>query len=315
MKIIKTILFIALLLSVPLSGQAQEENAVNEVVSPQNPVTEPTPALATEVFKLQFVRPQIVADKVRDLMGAASGGVIVNDQTGELEVSAPAETLAKIKKLITDLDKARQISLDVKVVQVDLNEEHLPGINWSAIVSDFKSFAANEDHQKYSAGTVSNEDLSVLLEALETVGETKIYPVHSTNVAGTQNIDLRLKAFDRDVNVILTAANPDALSSNEQQDRYTARLLLSPMASGDDSVDLKVISSDGTSITLKIKNDAVAVIGGIFTQTKSESTKKFPFLGDVPLLGIVFRDQSKVVQRLENIMIVTPRVTTPSAKP
>ncbi len=53
------------------------------------------------------------------------------------------------------------------------------------------------------------------------------------------------------------------------------------------------------------------MIGGIFTQTKSVSTKKFPFLGDIPLFGTVFRDQSKVVHRLENILILTPRVSTP----
>ncbi|MCC6758684.1 MAG: hypothetical protein IT395_03555 [Candidatus Omnitrophica bacterium] len=328
MKILRAILLLFVFGLAPNSLLAQEEpssfvdqvqqaNAVLDAMSSgaQAPAGEPAAVLPTTVFKLHFVRPQIVADKVRELMGAASGGVIVNEQSGELEISAPAEILEKIKILITGLDKAREISLDVKVVQVDLNEEHLPGINWSAIVSDYQSFTANEDRQKYSAGSVSSEDLPVLLEALETVGETKVYPVRTTNVKGAQDIDLRLKAFDRDVSVSMTTADPAKLNSMEKQDRYTARLLLSPMASGDDSVDLRLVSSDGTSVTLTIKNDAVAVIGGIFTQTKSESTKKFPFLGDVPLLGIVFRDQSKVVQRLENIMIVTPRVTTPAAQP
>jgi type IV pilus assembly protein PilQ len=292
--------------------QAQEEPALPTAQLQ----AEAAPVLVTNVFKFNFVRPQIVADKVREMMGAAPGGVIVNDQSGEVEISAVAEMMEKIKPLVANLDKAREINLDVKVVQVDLDEEHLLGINWSAIVSDYKSFMSNEDNRKYSLGTVSSEDLSVLLEALETVGETKIYPLNSTKILSSQDVDVRLKAFDRDVKLKMTPMMTGAvISSDEQQDRYTARLLLSPTASGDDSIDLRVISPDGTVLTLNIKNDTVAVIGGIFTQTKSESTKKFPFLGDVPLLGIVFRDQSKVVQRLENILILTPRVTTPAVRP
>lgn len=317
MKNVTLIVLLTFVLLSPGLVQAQEEVAPLETAvpiaepAPQAVLIEPPIDLETGVFKLHAVRPQVVADKVRDLMGSTAGGVIVNESAKEVEVSAPAETMSKIRTLIANLDKTREIGVDVKVVQVDLDEEHLPGINWSAIVSDYKSFVAHEENRKYSLGTVSNEDLPVLLEALETVGETKIYPINSANVVSSQDIDLRLKAFEREVSVKMTPASSQTDVAGEQQDRYTARLLLNPTASGDDTVDLRIVSPDGTAITLNIKNDAVAVIGGIFTQTKSESTKKFPFLGDVPVLGIVFRDQSKVVQRLENILIVTPRVTTP----
>jgi len=319
MKTLNIILLLGWLLFSPGLVLAQEEMTLPAPTTEESSVSvqPPTvaPALETNVFKLHFMPLQIVADKVRELMGAAPGGVIVNQQAAELEVSAPAPLMEKIKSLIANLDKPREIGIDVKVVQVNLNEEQLPGINWSAIVSDYKSFVSNEDNRKYSLGTVSNEDIPVLLEALETVGETKVYPTRSTNISSSQDVDLRLKAFEREVSINMTPMASGAVLSSEQQDRYTARLVLSPTASGDDTVDLRIISSDGSAVTLNIKNDAVALIGGIFTQTKSESTKKFPFLGDVPLLGIVFRDQSKAVQRLENILIVTPRVTTPPGRP
>ncbi len=269
--------------------------------------------LETVTFGIQHVPLQSIADQVRKLMGSAHGEVIVNEQSRQLEVSAPTEMLVKIKSLISTLDKEREIVIDVKLVQIDLNEEHLPGINWPAIFSDYKSFTVSEDKRQFSVGTVSNEDLTVLLEALDTVGETKIFPLKVVKISSGADADLRLKAFDRNIAVTMESVTVGSVDVSPKQDRYTARLMISFVVNVDNTVDFRIPSTDGTVIDVHVKSDAVAVIGGIFTQSKSESTKKFPFLGDLPLVGAVFRDQSKVVHRLENIIFLTPRVNTPSA--
>ncbi len=289
-------------------------NSDPDISSPGDTGTKiPPVSLESTIFHLQYGRPQSIADQVREIMGSAPGVVIVNEQARQLEVSAPPELLEKIKALILNLDQQRDIAVDVRVVQVDLNDEHPLGINWSAIVSDYKSFSANEDKRKLSVGTVSTEDLAVLLEALETVGETTQFPLKTVKFSNGQDTDLRLKAFDRDVAVTMTPLAPAPSHDIEQQDRYTVRLVLSPVASGEDTVDFHILTNEGGGILVHIKNNAVAVIGGIFTQAKSESTKKFPFLGDLPLFGVVFRDQSRVVHRLENIIILTPHMSAPSA--
>ncbi len=299
---------------------AQEEVIINQELAVKLPtnaevLTDPSalisPTLNTVVFDLKYLSLQIAADKVRELMGSAPGGIIVNEKSLQLEVTADLRVIDKIRNLLFELDQQRQISLQLKVIQVDLNEEHLPGINWSAIVSDFKNFSLSADKRNLCVGTISTEDLSVLLEALDTVGQIKIFPAGETKIINGQDVDLRLKAFDRNVTVSMDLIIPPVLKTNEKQDRYTARLILSPAASSQETVDLRIISSEGAAITIPSAKDQVIVIGGIFTQTKSVSTKKFPFLGDIPLFGTVFRDQSKVVHRLENILILTPRVSTP----
>ena len=297
----------------PASGQADVRSAGH---SGNQLIAAPAePQLPTETFQLKFVRPESVADKVREAMGTAPGGVIVDEQRRQLEVTAPSSVLEKLKALIAGLDKERDIALEVKAVQIDLNDEHRAGVSWSAIVSNYKNFIASDDNRKFSAGTISQDDLDVLLGALGTVGEIKVFSVRAVTVYNGQDSDLRLKAFDQDVTVTIIPQGSANARPHEMQDRYTARLLLSPTASSDDAVDILITSSDGTNTSIHVKKDSIAVIGGIFTQTKLESTKKFPFLGDLPLFGVVFRDQSKVVHRLENILFLTPRVVTSSSRP
>lgn len=311
-----------LIFAAPLSA-AQEETVLSvrqevETKLPKNAfvveasVDQSIPELETVVFQIQHAQLESVVNQVRELMGSAQGGVIVNDQSRQIEVSASAQLLAKIKSLILSLDKEYDVIIDFKVVQVGLNEEYLPGINWSAIVSDYKSFTVPADERTFSMGTVSQEDVSVLLEALETVGEVKMFPIQVAKVSNGQEADLRLKAFDRDVTVGINPVISMDVDTQEQQDRYTARLVMSPSVGRDESVEFRIVAADETMVVVKVKKDSVAVIGGIFTQTKSDSTRKFPFLGDLPLFGVVFRDQSKVIHRLENIILLTPRVSTPS---
>lgn len=300
----------------PCAGQEETVllgNAQNAAVLPSDiadlaPDSGLAPALETAVFKIRHVPLQVVAGEVRKLMGSSQGGVIVNEESRQLEVSALAQALVEIRALIEKLDQERDIPVDIKIVQVDLNEEHFPGINWSAIVADYRSFTGSEDDRKFSAGTVSRDDLAVLLEALGTVGETSILPVKTVNIKNGQDMDLRLKAFDESVSVTLEPLIGLNAESGLAQDRYSARFVLNLVAGVDNAFELHVLSSDGKMTDVRIKQDGVFVVGGIFTQTKSQSTRKFPFLGDLPLVGTVFRDQSKVVRRLENVIFLVPRL-------
>jgi len=50
------------------------------------------------------------------------------------------------------------------------------------------------------------------------------------------------------------------------------------------------------------------VIGGLISNTKSTADSKVPFLGDIPLLGQLFRSSSKTESKTELLMFLTPHV-------
>ncbi|CAG9186615.1 type IV pilus secretin PilQ [Cupriavidus pampae] len=57
-----------------------------------------------------------------------------------------------------------------------------------------------------------------------------------------------------------------------------------------------------------VENGGTVVIGGIYQQTLKNNSNKVPFLGDIPVLGYLFRDNSKQDDRTELLVFLTPRI-------
>ena len=59
-----------------------------------------------------------------------------------------------------------------------------------------------------------------------------------------------------------------------------------------------------------IENGGTVVIGGIYEEEESTGEDKVPLLGDVPVLGHLFKSQSKVSNRKELLVFITPRIVS-----
>ncbi len=59
-----------------------------------------------------------------------------------------------------------------------------------------------------------------------------------------------------------------------------------------------------------VENGGTVVIGGIFTQLEREDTTKVPFFGDLPGIGVLFRNKSRVSNKQEMLVFITPKTLT-----
>ena len=57
-----------------------------------------------------------------------------------------------------------------------------------------------------------------------------------------------------------------------------------------------------------VDNGGTVVIGGIYTQTVSNSTNRFPFFGDLPYIGWLFRNREWVDDKTELLVFITPKI-------
>ena len=62
-----------------------------------------------------------------------------------------------------------------------------------------------------------------------------------------------------------------------------------------------------------VENGGTVVIGGIYEQFERDRTNKVPLLGDIPVLGYLFRDNQRTNDRTELMVFITPRVVTETA--
>jgi type IV pilus assembly protein PilQ len=72
----------------------------------------------------------------------------------------------------------------------------------------------------------------------------------------------------------------------------------------------QVPSIDTRSVETQVlvNNGQTVVLGGIYETEQSEDYRKVPFLGDIPLVGYLFRNTSRVSNKSELLIFVTPKI-------
>jgi len=75
--------------------------------------------------------------------------------------------------------------------------------------------------------------------------------------------------------------------------------------------NINITSADTVVVT---PNGQTVVIGGLISNTKSSADSKVPFLGDIPILGQLFRASTKAQARTELLMFLTPHIVDAPAQ-
>jgi len=79
-------------------------------------------------------------------------------------------------------------------------------------------------------------------------------------------------------------------------------------ASGNPTIQRKEATTQ-----LLVRDGDTAVIGGILTRNQSYGRRQVPVLGDLPLIGWLFRNKTRSDRRSELIIFITPRIVNREA--
>jgi len=77
---------------------------------------------------------------------------------------------------------------------------------------------------------------------------------------------------------------------------------------GPDGTEIPVTNQQSLSTTRRVPNGETIVIGGIIRKTDSTNVTKIPLLGDLPIVGPLFRNTSKNNTDTELLIFVTPTI-------
>uniref|UniRef100_A0A7C6A7W5 Type II secretion system protein GspD n=1 Tax=candidate division WOR-3 bacterium TaxID=2052148 RepID=A0A7C6A7W5_UNCW3 len=77
---------------------------------------------------------------------------------------------------------------------------------------------------------------------------------------------------------------------------------------GQGITNLPVLNTRSAKTQIRVKDGEKIVIGGLFQKGERTETKKIPFLGDIPFLGLLFRTTRRVTQETEVVIFITPHI-------
>jgi len=102
-------------------------------------------------------------------------------------------------------------------------------------------------------------------------------------------------------------------------------LKITPFINDDDQVRLEIdleisevksvdpnmgpnISKQNAATTSVVADQQTIVIGGLITDNQVETTQKVPVLGDIPLIGFLFRNKSSLIKKRNLLIFLTPYI-------
>jgi type IV pilus assembly protein PilQ len=172
-------------------------------------------------------------------------------------------------------------------------------------------------------GASSNRFLNLEISALEADGKGKV--VSSPRIVTADQV----KAFISQGTKVPFQRSTSSGATAIEFVEATLKLEVTPQITPEGNIimDVKInkdslgaLTALGREINIKevktqvlVENGGTVVIGGIYEQQTNESVTKVPFLGDVPVLGNLFKTKTQDSQRTELLVFLTPKVVTEKA--
>ncbi len=160
--------------------------------------------------------------------------------------------------------------------------------------------------------TLNNETAEIAITKDEIVGREDTV-IDNSGVTTTTSI------FKRSTDLVLTKEGTGIYLKVTPQinlDTNEITMVVNPKSSVTSISDLSTATNQqadvevrSTKSIVKVKDGETVVLGGLIHQDKSVAIKKLPILGDIPLVGALFRhrSQTKDIER-ELIVFITPRI-------
>ena len=163
------------------------------------------------------------------------------------------------------------------------------------VVSSPKIMTMNNQQALISVGDNINYQILNAVTGLETGFLTLDVEQYSTFIG----ILLNLLPEISDDGKIMLRINPSLNGFKYQEDnlRQTTPRTIAP-----DTMQKKLSS------VVHINSGDTVVLGGLISQESGDGTTKVPGLGNIPVLGYLFKSEKKILRNTELVFIITPRI-------
>jgi len=137
-----------------------------------------------------------------------------------------------------------------------------------------------------------------------TISQGTQIPYNSATSSGATSVSFQNAVLSLEVTPQITPDGNIILDLNIHKD--TPNTTLSSDAGI--PIDTKQIQTQ-----VLVENGGTVVIGGIYTMDESETVQKVPLLGDIPVLGHLFKNNAKSATKTEMLVFITPKMLNEKA--
>lgn len=272
-------------------------------------------ASAVQVLTLRYVR---ASEAVKLLKGfIPDGAAVADDRQNVVLASGGPEVIATARAFVEQIDRpARQVMFEVKVVDLTpQNDSSNVGVQFGG-VDLLSQPSAGATSIVFPRGTLQ---LNATLNFMVSKGTAKV-------LATPRLVTLN----NHEASLLIGETYPiiyfDIRSGNQQIQTIDigVKLRMTPTIGTDGSIVAElhpeyseiegfeqtypIIANRKVDSTLRVTDGETIVLGGLLREITSETVTKLPLLGDLPILGEVFRNRQRSAERDEIVFLITPHI-------
>ena len=257
-------------------------------------------------------------------------------------LSATSDILAKLEAVIDELDvRRRQVIVDAVIM--DVTDRHLQelGVEWNTKFngegveaatgfgnrSGTETTIADVIAQGLSLGYFRNGSLRGLISAAQS--DTDINLLSTPSITTLENEEAEILVGSNVPFITGQRTGTDSDTDNPfttiQREDIGISLIVTPIINGKDTITLDVnqevetisasneasdLITDKRSIKTRVMvpDGGILVFGGLSTEEKQYSVSKVPVLGDIPLVGRLFKNTTTQSVRRNLMVFIKPRI-------
>jgi MSHA type pilus biogenesis protein MshL len=271
------------------------------------------------------------------------GSLNLNRTAALLQVTDRTSRLDRIEQYLDAVmfRATRQVQIEARVIEVELRDEFSAGLDWSAILGSLtNSVRISQTAAPASSGgftlALQMGDFSALFNAFATQGSVNV--LSSPRVTAMNNEPAVMRIGTQDVFFTTTTqVNPETgqiLQSTVTPQSITEGVVLSVTSqiSADGIIHMSInpsitertgqatsrlgdtvpiISVRETDTLVRVREGETIVIAGLMQDRTSIDHSKVPVLGDVPLLGNLFKRTETRRSKTDLVILLTPTIMGP----
>lgn len=275
--------------------------------------------------------------KAGDKLLSARGSLTADKRTNRLIVRDDQEHLPALEAWAKEMDiPVGQVELAAHIVTINETSLRELGVKWNladaagatgsgkiTTLNSNLSVADATTRGGFNIGRINGRLLELELSALEQkqkvdiIASPRLLASHlqpasikqgseipyqvSSGESGATSVEFKEAVLGMEV-------TPTVL----QNQRVRLKLRISENMPGQvlQQADGEVLAIDKQEIEtqVEVKSGETLALGGIFSQKNKKASDSVPFLGDIPLLGHLFRHDGKDNERRELVVFITPRI-------
>jgi type IV pilus assembly protein PilQ len=312
----------------------QEENLIRIMTLDQMRVEEEKVPLETRIVYLNFAKAEEIQPSLEKML-SPRGSIQTYIRTNSLIITDLPENTIKIEKVANQLDtRTPQVMIEALMADVTLTNEERLGIDWDIKhPDDFYETTMSQSLQfseEYSAviqfgkTLFRKNELDMLIEMWKK--DERVDVLANPKIMTLDNLQATIALTEEEPYTQTTTTDQGTVTSTAFKETGIKLFVTPHITTKDNWISMNVqveqsfksgtvggepvVDSRTAETNLMVRDGETIVIGGLRRRQDQVTLDKVPILGDIPILGAVFRRTLVDKKNIDLLIFITTTIIT-----